>query len=126
MDNTYINVKRGDIFFIVDNSRQENKTIGSEQWAGRPAIIVSNDIGNNVAPIVEIVYLTAQEKPNNMPTHVRIHSSKKPSLALCEQIQTISKDRLGNKVGHITPGEQYEIDKALAISIGIKVKTQAE
>lgn len=78
-------VKRGEIFYI---ERSYGQT-GSEQVDGRPAIIVSNDENNRYSGTVEVVYLTTQPK-NDLPTHVEIRSSKKPSTALCEQVNSVA------------------------------------
>lgn len=85
---------------------------------GRPAVIISNDIGNNAGPILEIVYLTTQEK-KPLPTHVKINSSKYPSTVLCEQIDTVNKDKVGDYIGQCSMAEMKRIDAALAVSIGI-------
>lgn len=87
---------------------------------GRPAVIVSNDIGNNAGPVLEVVYLTTQEK-KPLPTHVRINSSKYPSTVLCEQIATINKEKVGKYIGQCSMAEMKRIDEALAVSIGIGV-----
>lgn len=104
---------RGEIFFI-----NEGESSGSEQGGARPGIIVSNDVGNKHAPIVEVVYLTSREK-KPMPTHVRIKSSPIPSIALCEQIETVYKKRIGKYLAKATMDEMKQIDKALAVSIGL-------
>lgn len=107
-------IERGDIWYIESIHNEEC----SEQKAGRPAIVVSNDTGNKNGPIIEIVYLTTQPK-NDMPTHVTIRSSTKPSVALCEQITTVAKSRLGDFVGKCTDDEMANIEIACAISLGI-------
>lgn len=104
---------RGEIFFI-----NEGESSGSERGGARPGIIVSNDVGNKHAPIVEVVYLTSREK-KLMPTHVRIKSSPIPSIALCEQIETVYKKRIGKYLAKATMDEMKQIDKALAVSIGL-------
>lgn len=104
---------RGEIFFI-----NEGESSGSEQGGARPGIIVSNDVGNKHAPIVEVVYLTSREK-KLMPTHVRIKSSPIHSIALCEQIETVYKKRIGKYLAKATMDEMKQIDKALAVSIGL-------
>lgn len=104
---------RGEIFFI-----NEGESSGNEQGGARPGIIVSNDVGNKHAPIVEVVYLTSREK-KLMPTHVRIKSSPIPSIALCEQIETVYKKRIGKYLAKATMDEMKQIDKALAVSIGL-------
>ena len=109
-------VKRGDIYFIAGTA-----TTGSEQGGDRPAIIVSNDIGNRFAPIAEVVYLTTPKKAG-LPTHVFIGSAERPSVALCEQIVTVSKRRIERYVGRVTEEEMDKIDKALQKSLGIHKK----
>ena len=81
---------------------------------GRPAVIISNDIGNNAAPILEVVYLTTQEK-KPLPTHVKINSSKYPSTVLCEQIDTVNKDKVGDYIGQCSMAEMKKIDAALSL-----------
>lgn len=107
-------MKRGEIYYINSFYTEE----GSEQRAGRPAVIVSNDTCNEVSPVVEVVYLTAQPK-KDLPTHVFIRSSIYPSTVLCEQIHSISKERIAEYVGKCTKSELEAIDNALAISLGI-------
>lgn len=106
-------VKRGEIYYI-----ERGYSEGSEQQAGRPAIIVSNDINNDASYIVEVVYLTTQPK-KDLPTHVEIRSATRNSTALCEQITTVSTDRIGDYVGACTEKEMEAIDIAMAISLGI-------
>ena len=112
-------MNRGDIYYIA-RTYQEN---GSEQQAGRPAIIVSNNKGNANSEVVEVVYLTTRPK-KDLPTHVAIYSSTLPSIALCEQIDTVSKNRVGDKIGTITDEEASAVDAALAISLGLKQEEQ--
>ena len=76
---------RGEIYYVYPSSG-----VGSEQSAGRPAIVVSNDKANQHSPVIEMVYLTTQPK-NSLPTHVDITSAERPSIALCEQIHSVSK-----------------------------------
>lgn len=91
---------------------------------GRPAVIINNDIGNNAAPILEVVYLTTQEK-KPLPTHVKINSSKYPSTVLCEQIDTVNKDKVGDYIGQCSMAEMKKIDAALAVSIGIGINIKS-
>lgn len=113
--NTY-EILRGDIFYIEANSYS---TRGSEQWTGRPAVIVSNDHNNKYANTVEVVYLTTQPK-KDLPTHTTIYGTSKRSTTLCEQISTIDKSRIGDFIGRVTGEEMEEINKALLISLGIE------
>lgn len=109
-------IKRGQIYYIESN--RQNMPTDSEQYAGRPAIIVSNDKNNKYSEVVEVVYLTTQPK-NDLPTHVRISSSNRVSTALCEQVTTVSVSRIGDYVATCTDAEMMNIDTALAISLGI-------
>ena len=104
---------RGDIFYI-----RPAAYTGSEQQGGRPGIIVSNDLNNEFSKAVEVVYLTTQDKPP-LPTHVSINSAAKKSVALCEQITTVSVDRLGDYIGTATPAELQSVEQALIVSLGM-------
>lgn len=108
-------ITRGDIFYI-----KAQKFYGSEQSAGRPAVIVSNNKNNEYSPTVEIAYLTCSCTKPNLPTHVTIHSAKYTSIVLCEQIHTISKTLLENCVGRCTDDELNRIDIGLAVSLSLK------
>lgn len=100
-------MRHGDIYYVIGGA-----AIGSEQSADRPAIVVSNDTGNKYAPVVEVVYLTTRKKVG-LPTHVFIGSAERPSVALCEQIVTVSKSRLVRRINRVTTEEMRRIDKAL-------------
>nr|DAI42315.1 MAG TPA: PemK-like protein [Caudoviricetes sp.] len=104
---------RGDIFHITPFYT----VTGSEQRAGRPGVIVSNDANNKYSPNVEIVFLTSQKK-KPLPTHVPV-MCRVPSTALCENIQTVSKDRLSTFIKSCTTKELKNIDNALLVSLGI-------
>lgn len=112
-------VKRGDIYYIVNNYQEE----GSEQRAGRPAVVVSNDKGNQHSNVIEVVYLTTQPK-TDLPTHIDIKSANRPSIALCEQISSVSKDRLGNYIGTCTKYELEMLNAGMMISLGIDIPIQ--
>ena len=107
-------IKRGDIFYIAKGNIN---TIGSEQYPDRPAIIVSNDKCNEHSPCVEVVFMTTQEK-HKLPTHVEV-MCQVPSIALCEGVQTISKERIGDYLRSCTDREMKRIDDALLISLGL-------
>lgn len=114
MNNTYERrFIRGEIYYI-----SKGPSVGSEQQAGRPAIIVSNDQGNTYSGTAEIVYLTTAPK-TDLPTHVTIRSTLKQSTALCEQIQTVDGSRIGDYIATCTDQEMSLIDAALMISLGI-------
>ena len=112
-------VKRGDIYYIVNNYQEE----GSEQRAGRPAVVVSNDKGNQHCNVIEVVYLTTQPK-TDLPTHIDIKSANRPSIALCEQISSVSKERLGNYIGTCTKYELEMLNAGMMISLGIDIPIQ--
>lgn len=107
-------MKRGEIYFITRGYDEE----GSEQRAGRPAIIVSNDKCNENSTVLEVVYLTTQPK-TDLPTHVDIRSTPKNSVALCEQVNSIFKDRFGDYIATCTDYEMMLVDAALHISLGL-------
>lgn len=104
---------RGQIYYI-----HHGEVTGCEQEGGRPGIIISNDVGNEFSRVVEVVFLTTREK-KPLPTHVEIESSRKPSVALCEQIETVDKGRIGNYVNEVTQAELKNIEKAILISLDI-------
>lgn len=91
---------------------------GSEQYADRPAIVVSNDDNNGHSSVIEVVYLTTQPK-TDLPTHVTIKSTGRVSTALCEQVYSVSVDRVNNYVGQASEQEMKNIDIALAVSLAI-------
>lgn len=108
-------VYRGDIFFVGGIKKNH----GSEQAQDRPAIVVSNDMANRYSPVVEVVFLTSAERAKPLPTHVDV-LCQIPSVALCEQVSSISRDRLDAYVRSCTDKEMEAIDKALMISLGLK------
>ena len=108
-------IKRGEIYYV-----ESHYFVGSEQRAGRPAVIVSNEKNNEFSPTVELVYLTTAPK-RDMATHVQIHGTGNASTALCEQVHTVDKQRLGSFCGICTEQELCNIDIALMISLGIEI-----
>ena len=113
-----MSIRRGDIYYIESTGYMAT---GSEQYAGRPAIVVSNEKNNEFSSTVEVVYLTTQPK-TDLPTHIDIRSAKKPSIALCEQITSVAVERLGDFVGTCTDQEMQRIDTALLISLDIECR----
>lgn len=114
MNDRGMDILRGDIFFVSPGGNY----CGSEQKPNRPGIVVSNDLANKHSPNVEMVFLTSQEK-KPLPAHVEV-IAKVPSTALCENIQTVSKERLGDFLKSCTTTEMKKIDNALLISLGIE------
>ena len=110
-------VYRGDIVYI-----KKFKTYGSEQDSGRPAVVVSNDKNNQFSDAIEIVYLKSQEK-KDLPTHCQV-LCKTPSTALCEQVTTVSIERVGDFIRTATAEEMKQIEKCMMISLGIDKPVQ--
>lgn len=113
-----MDVKRGDVVYI----KKVGITVGCGQSADRPAVIVSNDIGNKNSTCVEIIYLTTQKKAY-LPTHTEVIAKVK-STALCEQIHTISKERIQGYIRSCTDAEMSAINKCLAVSIGLNMEPE--
>lgn len=109
-----MDIYRGDIFFV----KKAGNVTGSEQDQGRPAVVVSNDTGNEYSQIVEVVYLTTAEK-KPLPTHCKV-MARVPSTALCEQISNVSKERLTEYVRTCTAEEMAAIDRCLMVSLGLR------
>ncbi len=108
---------RGQVYFTDLGER-----IGSEQSGMRPVIIVQNDMGTRNSPTVVVVPVTSQIKKEDMPTHVwlsRNFGLDEVSIALCEHVGTIDKQRLLDNIGTVSPSELQRIDRALAISVGL-------
>ena len=112
-------IKRGDIFYA-----DLSPVIGSEQGGVRPVVIIQNDVGNKYSPTIIIAAITSQQNKTKLPTHVSVESKDVPlpknSVILLEQIRTIDKKRLREKIGHFDNDVISEIDKALKISLNIK------
>ena len=106
---------KGEIWNIEQG---DTTSTGTEIWANRPAIIVSNDGIGAKAGFVNVVYLTTSTK-RDMPYHVPVKSGNKMATALCEQIFAVDKSRISFYVGSITAEEMLDIDKALLFSLGI-------
>lgn len=105
-------VKRGQIYHIDMGSTAPT---GTEIWPGRPGLIVSNDAINEKAGFVTVVYLTTAPK-RDMPYHVTVTSGDKLATAMCEQIFSVDKSRLGSLVGEASIDEMTEVDHALRLS----------
>lgn len=111
-------VKRGDIYYA-----DLSPVIGSEQGGIRPVLILQNDIGNKYSPTVIISAITSQINKAKLPTHVEISSEEyglnKDSVILLEQIRTIDKRRLKDKIGHINDELMQKVDDSLMVSLGL-------
>lgn len=111
-------IKRGDIFYA-----DLRPVIGSEQGGVRPVLIIQNDTGNKHSPTVICAAITSKMNKAKLPTHVEIDAEKygiiKDSVILLEQIRTIDKSRLKEKVCHLDNDVLKKIDKALLISFAL-------
>lgn len=105
-------IRRGEIFYIA----RGGATNGSEQFADRPAVVVSNDENNKHSGVIEVVYMTTQPK-TDLPTHVIVRSTGRLSTVLCEQVSSVSTDRVNNYIGQVSEQEMKNIDIALMISL---------
>ena len=112
-------VKRGDMFYA-----DLSPVVGSEQGGVRPVLIIQNDIGNKYSPTVIAAAVTSQINKAKMPTHIEISAKTyglaKDSVILMEQVRTIDKKRLKEKIGHIDTGLMDKVDDAISISFGLK------
>ncbi len=111
-------VKRGDIFYA-----DLSPVIGSEQGGTRPVLVVQNDVGNKFSPTVIIAAITSQINKAKLPTHIEISACDfglaKDSVILLEQVRTIDKKRLREKIGRLDDTLITKVDEALGISFGI-------
>lgn len=111
-------VRRGDIFYA-----DLSPVVGSEQAGVRPIVVIQNDVGNRYSPTVIGIAITSKEKIK-MPTHLEIDGTKygleKDSVILAEQIRTLDKSRLKEKVGRLDKETLEKLKKAIEISFGLR------
>lgn len=111
-------IKRGDIFYA-----DLSPVIGSEQGGVRPVLIVQNDIGNKYSPTVIASAITSQINKAKLPTHIELSAKDyglpKDSVVLLEQIRTIDKKRLREKIGHLDDELMEKVNEALTVSFGL-------
>lgn len=113
-------IKRGDMFYA-----DLSPVVGSEQGGIRPVLIIQNNIGNKYSPTVIVSAITSQLNKSKLPTHIELDSEefglKSDSIILTEQIRTIDKSRLKEKIGHINDQTvMSKIDNALGVSFGLE------
>lgn len=113
-------MKRGDIFYA-----DLSPVIGSEQGGVRPVLVIQNDVGNKYSPTIIIAAITSQINKARLPTHIEINAPDfglpKDSVVLLEQIRTIDKKRLREKIGKFDGDMMRTVDEALKISLGFTV-----
>lgn len=111
-------VNRGDIYYA-----DLSPVVGSEQGGVRPVLVVQNDVGNKYSPTVIIAAITSQLSKAKLPTHIELNKDKynlaKDSVVLLEQIRTLDKRRLKEKIGILDDITMQKVDIAIMISLGI-------
>ena len=111
-------VKRGDIYYA-----DLSPVVGSEQGGVRPVLIVQNDVGNRFSPTVIAAAITSQRDKTNLPTHIEVDARNcglsKDSIVLLEQVRTIDKRRLREKMGALDGGDMGKVNEALSVSFGL-------
>ena len=113
-----MNIKRGDIYYA-----DLSPVIGSEQGGLRPVLIVQNDVGNRYSPTVIAVAITSRMGKTKLPTHIDVIGPEsglaKDSVILLEQIRTIDKQRLKEKMGHLDDATMKNVNDAIEVSFGL-------
>ena len=113
-----MNIRRGDIYYA-----DLSPVIGSEQGGLRPVLIVQNDVGNKHSPTVIAAAITSKMSKAKLPTHIDIPSVEgglvKDSVILLEQVRTLDKRRLKEKMGHLDDGTMLSVNNAIQVSFGL-------
>ncbi|MCM1286085.1 MAG: type II toxin-antitoxin system PemK/MazF family toxin [Acetobacter sp.] len=111
-------IKRGEIYYA-----DLSPVIGSEQGGVRPVLIVQNDVGNKFSPTVIAAAITSQRDKNSLPTHIEVDAQNcglaKDSVVLLEQVRTIDKRRLKEKMGSLDTSDMGKVNQALSVSFGL-------
>ncbi len=114
-----LNIRRGDIYYA-----DLSPVVGSEQGGIRPVLIVQNNVGNRYSPTVIAAAITSQQSKAKMPTHIPLHANTsgltKDSVVLLEQVRTIDKRRLKEKMGSVDDASMSAVDNAISISLGLQ------
>ena len=112
------NIKRGDIYYA-----DLSPVVGSEQGGIRPVLIVQNNVGNRYSPTVIAAAITSQINKAKMPTHITVgapnYGLTKDSIILTEQIRTLDKKRLRERMGRVDSAVMEKVDAAIAVSFGL-------
>jgi len=113
-------VKRGDIYYA-----DLSPVVGSEQGGVRPVLIVQNDVGNKFSPTVIAAAITSQKYKTNLPTHIQVNADEcglaRDSIVLLEQVRTLDKKRLKERMGTLANDDMDRINEALSVSFGLKI-----
>ena len=110
-------IKRGELYYA-----DLSPVVGSEQGGVRPVLVVQNDIGNKYSPTVIAVAITSQLTKAKLPTHIELDTTcglPKESVILTEQVRTLDKQRLKERMGNLPENDMDRIDKALSVSFGL-------
>ena len=111
-------IRRGDIYYA-----DLSPVVGSEQGGLRPVLIVQNNVGNKYSPTVIAAAITSQQNKSRLPTHIELYAEDyglaKNSVVLLEQVRTIDKRRLKEKMGHLDDGLMSRVDSAITVSFGL-------
>jgi mRNA interferase MazF len=114
-----VTIRRGDIYYA-----DLSPVVGSEQGGIRPVLIVQNDVGNRHSPTVIAAAITSRMGKTRLPTHIDISRDRvgllKDSVVLLEQMRTIDKTRLGEKMGHLDEETMNAVNNAIGISLGLR------
>jgi mRNA interferase MazF len=120
-----MNIKRGDIYYA-----DLSPVIGSEQGGLRPVLIVQNDVGNRYSPTVIAAAITSRMSKTKLPTHIDITGIEtglaRDSVILLEQIRTIDKKRLKEKMGHLDEATMISVNSAIQVSFGLGENSKKE
>jgi mRNA interferase MazF len=112
-------IRRGDIFYA-----NLNPVLGSEQGGQRPVLIIQNDVGNTYSPTTIVAAITSRIKRAKLPTHIELSAARfqleKDSVVLLEQLRTIDKQRLMEKITHLDEETMLKVNQAMEISLGLK------
>jgi len=118
-------VHRGDIYYA-----DLSPVVGSEQGGIRPVLIVQNDVGNRFSPTVIAAAITSQKDKARLPTHIQLHATgsglARDSIVLLEQIRTLDKRRLKERMGRLDEVSMNRVDQALQVSFGLDVTPPAQ
>ena len=111
-------VRRGDIYYA-----DLSPVVGSEQGGLRPVLIVQNDVGNKYSPTVIVSAITSRQNKAGLPTHIQVEANgcglAKDSIVLLEQIRTLDKRRLREKMGHLNESVMARVNDAISVSFGL-------
>ncbi len=120
-----MNVRRGDIYYA-----DLSPVVGSEQGGMRPVLIVQNDVGNKYSPTVIAAAITSRTSKSKLPTHIEVYADKyglaKDSVILLEQIRTLDKTRLKEKMGHLDENVMNQVNDAITVSFGLELTAQRQ